>query len=489
MKRPSLGGAPIFLQVLGLALLSVVAAQVINLAVVLTLPDPPPRGFSVTEAARALRGEAVTARDGKRLVVRVQDQAPDLGPPPPAGERGLEDILEASLARELGAPVDRVRAAVVPDFRMRAGPGAEMHRKHFDSHMQVTVTARRSSETIIMRRSGAGRAQIPPEVLDAGSPGMMILRDNLVFPPFLAGFHRPDGKWVVLEPPRPLLSPWQVRMLIWFGLSALLLTPLAWWTARRLARPIHTFASAAERLGRDPNAPPLAHEGPAEVRTAVAAFNDMQEKLRRYVEERTAMVAAIAHDLRTPLTRLRFRVEAAPEEIRAKTAQDIEQMDSMISAALAFARGDAAAAPHVKLDLSALVASTVDDLAETGSNAAFEGGKAVLVRGDALGLRRLIANLVDNAVKFGGAARVSLGKQGKEAVLAIEDDGPGLAPEELERVFQPFYRADPSRNAAVGGFGLGLSTARSIARAHGGDVSLENRSEGGLRATVRLPLA
>jgi signal transduction histidine kinase len=246
---------------------------------------------------------------------------------------------------------------------------------------------------------------------------------NMDFPPFAAAYRRDDGRWAVLEPARPLLSPWQVRLLLGFGATALLLIPFAWWTARRLARPIHLFASAADRLGRDPHAPPLPPGGPAEVRTAVAAFNDMQTKLRRYVDDRTALIAAIAHDLRTPLMRLRFRIEAAPEDIRTRTVADIEQMDAMISAALGFARGENAQAERVKLDLDALVASVVDDMADTGTDVGFDGGKALLIDGDALGLKRLIANLVVNAVKFGGRARVGLRRDKAEAVLTTSLSG------------------------------------------------------------------
>jgi signal transduction histidine kinase len=280
-----------------------------------------------------------------------------------------------------------------------------------------------------------------------------------------------------------------MRMLLSFGLSALLLAPVAWWWARRLARPIHAFANAAERLGRDPQAPPLTADGPSEVRTAVGAFNDMQEKLRRYVAERTAMVAAMAHDLRAPLMRLRFRVEGAPEDIRSRAAADIEQMDAMISAALAYARGEGAHTPHERLDFSALASSVVDDAAETGAKVSIEEAGRLVVDGDALSLRRLVSNLVDNAVKFAGAADVKLSEQEGWAVLTIEDHGPGLPAQELERVFEPFYRPDASRNPTTGGFGLGLGAARTIARTHGGDVTLENRPDGGLRATVRLPLA
>jgi len=220
---------------------------------------------------------------------------------------------------------------------------------------------------------------------------------------------------------------------------------------------------------------------------ASAAFNDMQEKLRRYVADRTAMIAAIAHDLRTPLTRMRFRIENAPDEVRDKVVADIEQMDGMVSQALAFVRGETGGGDRLKLDLGALVQSVVDDVAEMGAEAAFEGGK-LIVEGDPIGLRRLVTNLIENAVKFGARARVSLVREGGWAVVSVADDGPGLPPGEIDRVFEPFHRVDASRAPATGGFGLGLSVARSIARAHGGDVSLANRPEGGLMATVRLPV-
>ena len=218
----------------------------------------------------------------------------------------------------------------------------------------------------------------------------------------------------------------------------------------------------------------------------LAAPDAPEDKLRRYVEERTAMVAAIAHDLRTPLTRMRFRIENAQPEIRDKVAADIEQMDGMVSQALTFVRGDTARGVRVKLDLGALLQSVTDDLAEMGAEASFDGGQLV-IEGDPIGLRRVVTNLVENAVKFGQKARVSLLRDGDSVLVRVEDDGPGLADSEIERVFEPFYRVDPSRAPATGGFGLGLSVARSIARAHGGEVTLANREAGGLIATVRLP--
>jgi signal transduction histidine kinase len=471
MRRPRFGSAPIFVQVLGLVLLSLVAAQTVNLAVVLTLPDPPPAGFTVAEAARALQGETVTTRDGRRLraVLRAgppADRAADRHAP-------LEALVRDGLAQSLRVAPARLRVTI---------DGSAMH-------------LRRQIRRVAVRRHGLERAELfvtvtadPGRPPPPGRPVPPALADSFMFPPFSAALERADGRWLTVEPERPWLSARHARLLLWFALSVLLLTPLAWWVARRLARPIHAFAAAAERLGADPNAPPLAPSGPREVRLAAAALNDMQDKLARHLAERTAMIAAIAHDLRTPLTRLRFRAEAAPEVVRERMAADIEQMDAMVRSALAFVRGETAPSERVRLDLAALVGSVVDDLVETGAAAEFTPAGELVLCGDPLGLKRLTANLVENAVKFGGRARAALWRDGRHAVLTVEDDGPGLPAAELERVFEPFYRADAARGAETGGVGLGLAVARSIARAHGGDVALANRTGGGLRATVRLPL-
>lgn len=489
--RPRLSSAPIFVQVLLLVVVSLVAAQVINLGVVLFLPDPPPLGFSVPEAARALKGEKVVTAQGQHLKVRLQATEPRLA----SGLHGREPVqafLTDMLARELGVSDDRVRVGVEPfDMAIRHGMrSVEVVRERHGPKPGRADTAEDAEMFIAITpdpKPGGAMGPGRPSLNATWSMHGNGMSHTLVFPPFAAALKRPDGQWLVLEPTRPLVSPWQMRTAVWFALSALLLAPLAWLIARRLARPIHTFAEAAERLGRDPNAPPLEEtKGPAEVRAAAAAFNDMQEKLRRYVAERTAMVAAIAHDLRTPLTRMRFRIENAAPEIRDKVAADIEQMDAMVSQALTFVRGDAVRGERVKLDLGALIQSVADDLAEMGSDVSFEGGKLV-VGGDPVGLRRLVSNLVENAVKFGQRARISLARDGDWILIRIEDDGPGLPDSEIKRVFEPFHRADPSRAPSTGGFGLGLSVAQSIARAHGGDVELANREGGGLTATVRLP--
>ena len=497
--RPNLGSAPIFAQVLALVMLSVVAAEAINLAVVLWLPDPPPRGVPVADAARALRGESVIAPDGKRLRVSVLSGPPEFARSP--SRDPLNGLLQPVLARALQTPVDQVRVSVERgDVRVRHA----IHSVNVRTSSHGASVDRQERMFVTVTPEALPSSDLPPPLLDhigaqmAGHmdpgtgqhlfPGMGGGAADIVFPPFAAAWRRPDGRWAVLAPERPLLSPWQKQLLIAFMGATALLLPLAWWVSRRLVRPIHLFASAAERLGRDPHAPPLTGSGPSEVRTAMAAFNEMQERLRRYVDERTAMIAAIAHDLRTPLMRLRFRIESAPDETRLRAAADIEQMDAMISAALAFARGERGLEQRARLDFTALAASVVDDMADTGADVRFDARKTVVVEGDALSLKRLVTNLISNAVKFGDRASVELRVAGGQAILTVDDAGPGLPEPELTRVFEPFYRADPARGGQTGGFGLGLAAARSVALAHAGSIELANLAGGGLRATLRLPV-
>jgi signal transduction histidine kinase len=314
--------------------------------------------------------------------------------------------------------------------------------------------------------------------------------ERFLITPFQIGVEEPDGRWRVVEPQRPLgLNPWEQAVVSWYLLSAIAAAPAAYLLARILSAPTRLLAQAAERLGRDPQAPPLAVRGSPEITVAVAAFNDMQARLRRYVEDRTAMVAAVAHDLRTPLTRLRFRIEGVPEDQRVKMEADIEQMEEMISATLAFVRDSSRPGARTRLELSSLLETLCDEMAETGAETEIDASaEKVVIEGDPIALRRLFGNLLENAVKFGGRARARVFREAAYAVVEIADDGPGIPAAEVERVFEPFYRREPSRSRKTGGIGLGLAVVRSIARGHGGDVALVNRSGGGLTARVQLPL-
>jgi two-component system OmpR family sensor kinase len=206
------------------------------------------------------------------------------------------------------------------------------------------------------------------------------------------------------------------------------------------------------------------------------------------LRERTLMFGAIAHDLRTPLTRLAFRLEDLPEPLNQKVAADLQEMKTMITAALEFIRERGTAGPRERLDLRSLLDRIVDELTDLGHDVSFNAGTPVILQGEPLALRRMLVNLVENAVKYGARARLRLQVEGGSAVVEIDDDGPGIPQAFQEQVFEPFFRLENSRNRDTGGIGLGLATARAIALDHGGEITLANRSGGGLRVTVRLPM-
>jgi signal transduction histidine kinase len=263
---------------------------------------------------------------------------------------------------------------------------------------------------------------------------------------------------------------------------------LALLVARRVAAPVRRLAAAAERLGLDLDAPPLAEAGSRELRAAAAAFNRMQARLRRLVEDRTRMLAAISHDLRTPLTRLRLRVELIEDEAaRAKAERDLDEMQAMLEATLALARDEAQREPLVRVDLAELVQTACDGFADAGGALTYAGPAHLAWQGRQVALRRALDNLIGNAVAYGGRADVELAQGPGWLEIRIGDRGPGIPPAERERVFEPFYRVEASRSRETGGAGLGLAVARSVARGHGGEVELRDRPGGGLVAVLRLP--
>jgi signal transduction histidine kinase len=214
----------------------------------------------------------------------------------------------------------------------------------------------------------------------------------------------------------------------------------------------------------------------------------MRKRLDRYIRDRTAMLAAIAHDLRTPITSLRLRAEfIEDEEAKAKILETLAEMQAMAEAVLAFARGDAESEETRATDIAALVESIVDDVAESGRDATFADSPPVVRRCRPFALRRAIANLIDNATFYGGRARARVETDKDEVRIIVDDDGPGVPASDLERVFDPFVRLEGSRSRETGGAGLGLAISRGILRAHGGDVTLQNRPGGGLRAIATLP--
>lgn len=535
MRRP--GSFSVLVQVGALAALAVVMSQAVAFGVVVLAPEPRPAGFSIQQAATALQGKPAETSDGRALKRRITDQ-----PVMPGRDDEMDPItlaITAGLAQQLGVKPEEVRVVVdrgSQPRRRQAPPGGPPEGLNFvfvrggetapgspppppekapGERVEAEVTIRESATArsevrmrpapreqverhlnamnlpegaVVRVAPGGGGARVQPFVVDTTTRHFTLQADRVTFAPFAASVRQADGRWATVEPPKGLLSPWQQRVLLALVISMLLLAPLVWWMARRLTRPIRVFADAAERLGADPDAEPLAPSGPSEVRTAIAAFNDMQASLRAHMRQRAQTIAAIAHDLRTPLTRLRFRAEQAPETVRDRMAADIEEMDALIAQAMAFVRGETTPERREVFDLDALAAACADGFIETGAAVVFDGGGELSVRADPGALRRALGNLIGNAVKYAGAARVTAFAEGGEAVVMVEDEGPGLPDDELEAVFEPFRRGERSRNRETGGAGLGLTVARQAARAHGGDVIVTNRKKKGLSARLTLPL-
>lgn len=287
------------------------------------------------------------------------------------------------------------------------------------------------------------------------------------------------------SPPR-----WGMRMTGWLVAIGLAVALAAVWASHRVTRPLRRFADAAERLGVDVMGPPLPEDGSRELRQATRAMNRMQARIRRLVDDRTRMLAAISHDLRTALTRLRLRAEYIEDaEQQKKAFDDLDDMRTMLDATLAFARDDARAEPRARIDLASLLESLCDDHADAGRPARYAGPARAALAARPVALRRAFANLIDNALRYGEAADVTLSETAELLIVEIADRGPGIAPELREKVFEPFFRIEGSRSRDTGGTGLGLAVARSIVRGHGGDITLDDRPGGGLVVRVELPRA
>jgi signal transduction histidine kinase len=500
--------APISLQLVILLVASLLVAQAISFGVILFIPPPRPPVYRVADVAAAIRGGTLKTRFGRPMIRVTAAALPgELVAPHREHERTL-----AALARTLGEPESRVRLEeqnASPIWRVRRavtgaapprGPdrGGPMGASPFETD--------RSADGDSGDPPTARNLQEPAGALpDAASDGSVDFRagwardmgwrrfgagvEMPIFGDFSAALQGADGTWtVVRSTPEPFPSAWQMQASAWLLAGFLLVASAGYLFSRRISAPLKRFAEAAETLGRDPHAPQMTLKGPAEVGAAAHAFNEMQARLKRYILDRTAMVGAISHDLRTPLARIRFKLEAAPPELKASVLSDVDQMEQMIGGVLAFIRDEGQPRRREKLDLLSLIECVADDAAMVGGLVEIVDGAPVTVDGDPVALQRLFSNLVDNALKYGGEARIHVRQADGAAVVEIADAGPGLSPDELDRVFQPFYRTDASRNLDNGGVGLGLPIARSTARAHGGDVELTS-NPGGTTAVVTLPAA
>jgi signal transduction histidine kinase len=298
-----------------------------------------------------------------------------------------------------------------------------------------------------------------------------------------------DGDAVTYRVARmPGGAPLPRNLLVNLALLVLLLVIVLYIVARSITRPLSELARAADSVGRGRGpAPPLAVRGARELRDAAHAFNTMQDRLHRYLDSRTRVLAAMSHDLKTPLTRLRLQVEALDNPpMQARIGRELDEMESMVREALALFRGLDDGEPPSALDVDALLAQIRDEFGDMGAPVTVTGHALRPLTAKPQALKRCLTNLIANAVKFGTRADISI-EDGAELVIRVRDRGPGIPEEELERVFEPFYRLESSRNRDSGGTGLGLSIARDIAQAHGGSLQLANLPGGGLEVTLRLP--
>lgn len=299
----------------------------------------------------------------------------------------------------------------------------------------------------------------------------------------------PDGDRVAFRTFSPRgTPPFPGHFLIELGLLTIMLGIVLYAMTRTITRPLADLATAADAVGRGTAIEPLKERGARELKRATRAFNAMQERLNRYLDSRTRVLAAMSHDLRTPITRLRLRVESIEDEaLRTRCIDDLDEMTRMVRGALSVFRGLNDEEQSVAVDVDALLQELQRRYAEVNASVAIEGRAAAPFNGKPLALKRCLGNLVDNALQYGQHATIAVTDTAEELTIRVLDDGPGIADAELERVFEPFYRLESSRNRATGGTGLGLSIARDVAQAHGGALTLANRSEGGLEARLALP--
>nr|WP_187362482.1 ATP-binding protein [Massilia rubra] len=291
---------------------------------------------------------------------------------------------------------------------------------------------------------------------------------------------------VMPPPPSVIAHETDYRMII--GMFLVSIAFLAYLVARMTTRPLKQLAQAAKDLGNDINHPPLQLSGASEIRQASAAFNAMQARIRQYIFQRTQMLAAITHDLQTPLTRMRLRLEKVGDgELRDRLVGDLSAMQEMVREGLDLARSTDTTEAMQALDLDSLLDSVSCDATDAGQQVVVHGHAGMALLGRPMALRRCLVNLIDNAVKYGQRADLTVEAGAGAARIRVRDNGPGIAPGELARVFEPFYRVETSRSRESGGTGLGLTIARNIAEQHGGSIALINHPEGGLEVTLVLP--
>jgi len=462
--RLSLWPRSLFGQLFVAVIIGVLAAALISLFLVSRERDRTLVQASVREWSRRVADMTASMQllqPGERTEAAslLQDwpRGPQFRRPRPPPETVLEPLFEPP---GMPTPVPDFRQSLQAQLALVFGPGYRV---------SVTPTTDPSKPAMTLPRPGAQAFERGGQLYDVsvGIPGGETLLFRLA--------QNQRG------------APLPRSLLFNIMLLAVLIAIAVYAVTRGITRPLSDLARAAEAVGRDLRQPPLVERGSRELRDAARAFNTMQERMQRYVDSRTRVLAAMSHDLKTPLTRLRLRMATLDDpDLQQRVDHDLDEMESMVHGALALLRGLNDDEPAEAVDVNELLATIQGEFADMGTPFTVTGRARVLYAAKPKALKRCLTNLISNAIKFGGGVSVTV-EDGSAVVIAIRDQGPGIALEHLARVFEPFYRVESSRNRDTGGTGLGLCIARDIAQAHGGALTLANLPQRGLQATLTLP--
>ena len=427
-------------------------------AIVILAPPPPTLRTRAVDAIAALQ-RPMSGFERRLLPAR------------PKSER--VEMLETLIAAELNRPLRDVHVAWL-DKRSRFAGGFKSTGR--TTLIRTGATRLPSSMVLLQGKNNTFELVTPGTVSRAVRNPLL----GLPLPAFTASVRQADNRWLSVAPAQPFLAGWQRSILIALAVSLLLLAPIAWIFARRLTRPFRALAGAL-----DHHSDILSADGPRELREAAAAIAAMRNRLAIEAAERARILTAIAHDLRTPLTGLRLRIEATAEPQRSRMVADVERMQAMIGEVLAFARD--AAAPVEVLDARPLLAAIVDERNEEGALIRLLPGGDACIAVPTLAFRRAVENLLHNAINYAGGGTVEVRRAEGQVLVSVADSGPGIPVVDRERLLRPFERGDSSRNRDTGGAGLGLSIVRDFAARHGGNFTLAQAPDGGTIATLRLP--
>jgi signal transduction histidine kinase len=449
--------------------LTLIATQVLQEVVMIQLLPPPKiavytRDWMADRTLEAVHIATVTAPERRAEVLKALSTEWLAFAPLPNGDTSdgssaaAVSSLRALLAGKLGDSVQRVIvSAAIPD-----------EPSHATSAVSVVIARLPALSDIV-------RDHLEEDVMVVGRMQVSL--------------QLPDGTWIaVTEPGRERANALRVRNLFIIMVGFGVIAGVSLLAARMIIRPMRRLAAAADRLGRERELTPVPKAGVPELDAIADSFNQMQQRLKRFVDERTHMLAAISHDLRTPLTRLRLFAEYVnDQQQRALVLNDIEEMEQMLRASLTFASNEAHREPHSRVDIAALLISLCDTVSDVGGDVSYEGPDHAELPCQPVAIRRALSNLIDNACKYGEEARVRLSEHAERIEITVADRGPGIPADQVEQAFAPFRRLEGSRNRESGGVGLGLAIARDVIHGHGGSITLEPNQPTGLLVRVRLP--